>query len=96
MRGVHQRIHEIKEAELKWTREKIHQSETLLHSGSPDISPGHMADLVANLKLIEDVPEWPFESLTIVHVMAYLLIPLASWLGGLLIESLLEIVFVMG
>lgn len=95
MRGVHQRIHEIKEAELKWTRERIRQSETLLHSGSPDMSPGHMADLVANLKLIEDVPEWPFESLTIVHVMAYLLIPLASWLGGLLIESLLEIVFAM-
>jgi len=95
MRGVHQRIHEVKEAELKWTRERIHQSETLLYSGSPDMSPGHMADLVANLKLIEDVSEWPFESLTIVHVMAYLLIPLASWLGGLLIESLLEIVFAM-
>ncbi len=95
MRGVHQRIHEVKEAELKWTRERIHQSEILLHSGSPDMSPGQMADLVANLKLIEDVPEWPFESLTIVHVIAYLLIPLGSWLGGLLIESLLEIVFNM-
>ncbi|MCD4806351.1 MAG: hypothetical protein K8R13_02030 [Methanococcoides sp.] len=54
-----------------------------------------MADLVANLKLIEDVPEWPFESLTIVYVMAYLLIPLVSCVAGLLIESLLEIVFVM-
>ncbi|WP_445475489.1 hypothetical protein ACT9XH_01710 [Methanococcoides methylutens] len=95
MRGVHQRIHEIKEAELKWTRERIHQSETLLHSGSPDISPGHMADLIAHMKLIGDVPEWPFESLTIVHVIVYLLIPMASWLGGLLIESLLEIVFAM-
>jgi hypothetical protein len=95
IRGVHQRIHEIKEAELKWTRERIHQSEILLHSGSPDMLPGQMADLVANLKLIEDASEWPFESLTIVHVMAYLLIPLVSWLGGLLIESLLEIVFTM-
>ncbi|WP_135611806.1 hypothetical protein [Methanococcoides sp. AM1] len=93
MRGVHRRIHEIKEAELKWTREKIHQSEALLHSGSPDSPPGQIADLAAHLQLIEDVQEWPFESLTIVHVLAYLLIPLLSWLGGLLIESLLEIIF---
>jgi hypothetical protein len=95
MRGVHQRIHEIKEAELKWTRERIRQSENLLHSSSPDMSPGQMADLIAHLNLIEDVPEWPFESLTIVHVMVYLMIPLASWLGGLLIESLLTVVFFM-
>ena len=92
---MHQRIHEIKEAELKWTCERIRQSETLLHSGSPDMSPGQIADLITHLNFIEDVPEWPFESLTIVHVMIYLMIPLASWLGGLLIESLLEIVFAL-
>ncbi|MEL4304503.1 hypothetical protein [Methanococcoides sp. LMO-2] len=95
MRGIHKRIRESKEEELKWTRERIHESEALLHNNSSDISPGHMADLIEHLKLIEDVPEWPFESLTIVHVLAYLLIPLASWVGGLFIESLLSVIFTL-
>jgi len=93
VRGVHQRICEAKQAELKWTRERIQQSRTLLHSDSPDVSAGRMADLSAYHQLIEDVPGWPFKSATVLRVMLYLLIPVASWLGGLLIEGVLDQLF---
>ncbi|MCD4843401.1 MAG: hypothetical protein K8R25_02835 [Methanosarcinales archaeon] len=48
-----------------------------------------MADMEAYLRLIEDVPEWPFQSSILVRVVLYLLIPIASWFGGLLIEGML-------
>jgi hypothetical protein len=89
VRGVHRRIREAKEAELEWTRQRIRQSRTLLQDGSADVSPGQMADLAAYLKLIEAAPEWPFQGSTIVQVMLYTLLPVASWFGNLLIEGVL-------
>jgi hypothetical protein len=52
-----------------------------------------MGDLEAYRRLIEDVPEWPFQSSTIVKVVLYLLIPIASWFGGMLIEGMVELVW---
>jgi hypothetical protein len=49
--------------------------------------------LNAYLQLIDDVPEWPFQSSTVLRVMLYLLIPIVSWLGGLLIEGMLDQLF---
>lgn len=82
-----------KKAELKWTRERIPQSRTRLRSVSSDVSPGQIADLNAYLQLIDDVPEWPFQSSTVLRVMLYLLIPIVSWLGGLLIDGMLDQLF---
>ena len=93
MRGVHRLIHEAKQGELQWTRDRIRQSRTLLHNTSPELSSGRMADMEAYLRLIEDVHEWPFQSSTLVWVMLYLLIPIAFWFGGLLIEGMLELVW---
>lgn len=95
VRGLHKRIHEAKQAELQWTRERISQSRELLHDTSPELSSGRMADMEAYLRLIEDVPEWPFQSSTLVRVAFYLLIPIASWFGGLLIEGVLELIWSM-
>jgi hypothetical protein len=93
VRGLHRQIHEAKQAELQWTREMISQSRTLLHNTSLELSSGRMGDLEAYLRLIEDVPEWPFQSSTIVRVVFYLLIPIVSWFGGLLIEGMLELIW---
>jgi len=93
VRGVHRLIHEAKQGELQWTRERIRQSRELLHSVPPEESSGRMGDLEAYLRLIEDVPEWPFQSSTVVRVVFYLLIPIASWFGGLLIEGMLELIW---
>jgi len=93
VRGLHRQIHEAKQAELQWTRERIWQSRTLLHGVAPEESSGKMGDLEAYLRLIEDVPEWPFQSSTVVRIVFYLLIPIASWFGGLLIEGVLELIW---
>jgi hypothetical protein len=93
VRGLHKRIHEAKQAELQWTRERISQSSRLLHDTSPELSSGRMGDLEAYLRLIEDVPEWPFQSSTVVRIVLYLLIPFASWFGGMLIEGMLELIW---
>jgi hypothetical protein len=91
--GLHRLIREAKQAEINWSREKIRQSRNLLHSVTPDVPSGQMADMEAYLRLIEDVPEWPFQTSTIVRVVLYLMIPIASWFGGLLIEGMLEFIW---
>ncbi|KAF5418958.1 MAG: hypothetical protein C5S44_12160 [Candidatus Methanocomedens sp.] len=93
VRGVHRLIREAKQAELQWTREKIRQAIPLLHDISSEGSSSQMGDLEAYRRLIEDVPEWPFQSSTILKVVLYLLIPIASWFGGMLIEGMVELVW---
>jgi hypothetical protein len=89
LRGVHRRIRQVKNAELEWTRERIRRSKSSVYDLSEPESPGQMADLIAYLQLIEDVPEWPIEGSVVVQVALYLLIPVVSWFGSLLIENLL-------
>ena len=96
VRGLHRIIRDAKQAEINWSRNKIRQSRNLLHSVPPDVSSGQMADMEAYLRLIEDVPEWPFQTSTIVRLVFYLMIPIASWFGGLLIESVLELIWNIG
>jgi len=93
VRGLHQLIREAKQAEIVWTRERIRQSRPHLHGVTPEESSGRMGDLEAYLRLIEDVPEWPFHSSTVVRIVLYLLIPIASWFVGLLIEGMLELIW---
>ena len=93
VRGLHQLIRKAKQAEIVWARERIRQSRPLLHGVTPEESSGRMGDLEAYLRLIEDVPEWPFHSSTVVRIVLYLLIPIASWFGGLLIEGMLELIW---
>jgi hypothetical protein len=93
VRGVHRRIQEAKQAELEWTRARIRQSRDHLHDGSSDVSPDEIGDLIVYLRFIEDVPEWPLQTSSIVQVALYLLIPVASWFGSLLIESMLDRLF---
>jgi hypothetical protein len=93
VRGVHRRIQEAKQGELEWTREKIKQSRNSLHDASSGVSLGEIGDLIVYLRFIEDVPEWPLQTSSIVQVVLYLLIPVASWFGSLLIENMLDRLF---
>lgn len=90
VRGVHRRIRDAKQSELVWARDRIRCVRKSLHEGVPEGSPGKMADLIAYQRLVEDVSEWPFQASTAVQIGLYLLIPAASWLGGLVIEGLLS------
>ena len=97
VRGARERIRGAKGAELGWISDSIRDSRTHLHNVSSDASSGassgQMADLTAYQRLIEEVPEWPFRTSTLVQVLLYLLIPVASWIGGLLIENMLGYLF---
>jgi hypothetical protein len=90
MRGVRQRIREIKAAELAWTGERIRRASAFVYRLSAPESPGQLADLYAYQQLIKDVPEWPIEGSALVQVTLYLLIPIASWFGSTLVEGLLS------
>jgi hypothetical protein len=93
VRGAHQRIREVKEAELDWTRERIRRASASIYKLSAPQSPGLLADLYAYLRYIEDVREWPIGGSTLLQVTLYLAIPVVSWFGSLLIENVLGFLF---
>jgi hypothetical protein len=94
VRGAHRRISQAKDAELERISERIRQARTRLLDGTVEgshgISSDQMPGLIAYLRLIESIPEWPFQPSTAVQLILYLLIPVASWFGKKLIEGLLD------
>lgn len=89
MLGIHQRIREVKRAELAWTRGRIRRASATVYKLSASESPGQLADLCAYQQMIENVPEWPIEASTLLQVTLYLAIPVVSWFASLMIENLL-------
>jgi len=49
-----------------------------------------LAEVVAYQHLIEGVREWPFDASTVLRFAFYLLIPLGSWLGGAMVERMVD------
>ena len=49
-----------------------------------------LADLIAYRDLIDAVHEWPIERGTILRIVLYLGIPVGSWVGGALVERMVE------
>jgi len=90
VRGVHRRIREAKQEELAWALKGIHKAQMRLKDSSADTVSSQMADLITYHQFIDEVPEWPFRISTFVRIILYLLIPLASWAGGLFVELLLK------
>ncbi len=81
--GPHRRIQEAKAAELEavW-----HQVEEARRLGENDQLPG----LLAYESRIAATREWPFDAGALRRLGLYLLIPVASWVGGALIERLVD------
>lgn len=86
-RGVHQRIRLAKESELLRVNEAIAARRSALENQDAGRRSGDMADLVAYRGLIESVPEWPFTTSTYARFVLYLLIPVASWVLGVVAEE---------
>jgi hypothetical protein len=97
VRGANRRISQAKDVEIARIYERIQASRAALLDDAADDSagslggnlPDQMSGLVAYLRLIESVPEWPFQPSTLAQAALYLLIPIASWVGSALVESLL-------
>jgi hypothetical protein len=94
VRGAHRRIRQAKEAEIVRISDRIRQArDALLGGPAAGQSAGpsdQMSGLIAYLQFIERIPEWPFRPSTAVQFVLYLLIPVASWFGSVIIEALLD------
>ncbi len=55
-------------------------------AGAPELP-----SLLAWEARIDAVREWPFDTPTLVRFSFFVLIPLASWLGGAVVERLLDL-----
>jgi hypothetical protein len=88
--GVHKRIHQSKEAELGWVNGEISKQQSAFQNSDAGRRSGEMADLVAYLRLIERVPEWPFTTSTYTRLILYPLIPLVIGSIGIVVEEIVS------
>jgi hypothetical protein len=92
MHGVHQRIGRAKRDELARVNAAIRGDATALAGsaiGARAASAG-LADLIEYRRLVEAVPEWPLDPALRARFLLYLALPLGSWLGGAVIERLID------
>jgi len=88
--GAHQRIRAAKQHALASLNAKIRRSgEALMLGRTPD-DAHRIADLVAFHSFLERVREWPIGAPTIVRGALIAALALGSWLGGALVEQLLQ------
>ena len=79
---------------------RVYAAEAVGHLADRDLVAGRGSDsaeagarlpgLLAYAKTIESVREWPFDAPTLTRFFLYAAIPLGSWIGGALVERLLD------
>ncbi len=78
-------------------REELARLEPLLRQARDDAltgdvsTQGRLTDLLAYKTQVESTPEWPFDSSTLLRFGLYLLIPVASMVGGALVERVVNV-----
>jgi hypothetical protein len=87
--GVHERLRDAKRAELAWLRDEIARRSDALRRGEA-AGAAQLPALLAWEARVVDSPEWPFDTSTWLRFAALLLVPLGSWLGGALVEHVVE------
>ena len=86
---VRDRIAAAKRAEIvRVNRALAQEQERLLAGGAPPA--GRVADLLAWRALVEGVREWPVSLPTLLRSGLVLLLGIGSWLGGALVDRLVE------
>jgi hypothetical protein len=95
VRGLQRRIREAKRRELELVNEKVRRERgRILESDGPDAeaASGKLPGLVAYKQFVESISEWPIDTSTLLRFALYLGLPIGSWLGGALVERLLDAV----
>jgi hypothetical protein len=94
VRGLRRRIHEAKQAELECVRTAIRQArdELLDHPGVAGEN-ARMPGLLAYEQRIAAVPEWPLATPQIARFGLVVAIGLGSWLGGAVVDHLVEVLW---
>jgi hypothetical protein len=92
VRGLHLNIRAEKRAALAALQPELHRAlDESRHRDGSTAHAGHLADLLALRAHLENVREWPFDNTTLWRFGLYTLIPLGSWVGGALVERVLEV-----
>jgi hypothetical protein len=86
VRGLRDNLRGAKRRELAWCHDQIQRT----REGGAKTSELSLADLISYRALIESVREWPLDVRTLSRFALYLVIPPASWLGGALVERLVD------
>jgi hypothetical protein len=91
VRGVRARVRQAKQVALAQIDSDLRVvRNAVVEDGSR--KPGLVLDLLAYRSFVEGVREWPFDSGTRIRFLVYTLIPVGSWLGGALVERLVDTV----
>jgi hypothetical protein len=94
LRGAHDAIAAARRAELDWCDAALRRARaSLAADGAARSAAPAVADLVAWRSLVAAVREWPVDAPTLSRFVLYLAIPLGSWLGGAVVDLLVERVF---
>lgn len=92
VRGVHEAIREAKRAALRECNARLRERWQAIDRRDPAAAAAGtgLHELVAWRGLVESVREWPFDASTFTRFLLYLAIPLGSWLGGAMVERLVD------
>ena len=90
--GVRDAIRTSRARELAWCDARLRSARDDLKRANSAAQTGRFAELYAYRQRLEDVSEWPLDAPSFVRFSLYLLIPLGSWLGGALVERLVDAV----
>lgn len=94
MRGVHQRVQRAKRDELRRVNAAIRGDAAGLAGTAiaRRAASAGLVDLIEYRRLVEGVPEWPLDPALRARLLLYVALPLGSWLGGALVERLIDAV----
>jgi hypothetical protein len=89
-RTLHVRMRERKQAELAWVRAEIARAGDALRGHGDPARGLRLPALIAWEARVAAAPEWPFDVSTRLRFALLLLVPLGSWLGGALVELVVD------
>jgi hypothetical protein len=85
--ALRQSIRAEKHAELDRLREQIRDVRTQTDA---EVDSPRLANLAGYYQLIDGVREWPVDAANLLKFIGYLLLGLGSWLGGAVVEQILD------
>jgi hypothetical protein len=91
--GVHQSIREAKREALDEVADGIRQAGAALRSGAQRSDSPALADLVAYHGFLERLSEWPLGVTSLVRGALIAALGIGSWLGGALVERMIDSFF---
>ncbi len=92
LRGARQAIVGAKRRELEWCDAALRRARAALERDAAPSGARSIADLVAWRGVVKAVPEWPLDAPTLRRFVLVLGIPIGSWLGGALVERVVDVV----